>query len=124
MTSPYDLPPTRIGLGALLESKELAKRSFLDYRRFIQNHYDARSRDIGCTQPLLALPRRPGFSLYRLAPSSQLLGLPKTRLHRQGFTGIHQLILPIRCSDQSRDIDQPPTNIHHQEDPFNRHCSY
>src|SRR5438046_10076167 len=39
MTSPSD-PPARSGLGAALESKEPQKRSFLDYRRFIQNHYD------------------------------------------------------------------------------------
>src|SRR6059058_5932336 len=32
--------PTRAGLGGALESKEPRRRSFLDYRRFIQNHYD------------------------------------------------------------------------------------
>jgi SAM-dependent methyltransferase len=30
----------RSGLGGALESKEPGQRSFLDYRRFIQNHYD------------------------------------------------------------------------------------
>jgi len=40
MTSPSEPPPARAGLGAALESKEPQKRSFLDYRRFIQNHYD------------------------------------------------------------------------------------
>ena len=39
MSSPTD-PPARSGLGAALESKEPQQRSFLDYRRFIQNHYD------------------------------------------------------------------------------------
>lgn len=37
MTEPTD---SRSGLGAALESKEPQQRSFLDYRRFIQNHYD------------------------------------------------------------------------------------
>src|SRR5262249_40426378 len=32
--------PARAGLGSALESKEPRRRSFLDYRRFIQNHYD------------------------------------------------------------------------------------
>src|SRR5262245_64617067 len=32
--------PARVGLGGALESKEPRRRSFLDYRRFIQNHYD------------------------------------------------------------------------------------
>lgn len=31
---------TRTGLGAALESREPKRRSFLDYRRFIQHHYD------------------------------------------------------------------------------------
>src|ERR1700747_558949 len=35
-----DLPPQRPGLGGALESKEPQRRSFGDYRRFIQNHYD------------------------------------------------------------------------------------
>lgn len=33
-------PPTPRGLGAVLESKDPQKRSFHDYRRFIQHHYD------------------------------------------------------------------------------------
>ncbi len=32
--------PASSGLGRALESKEPARRSFLDYRRFIQGHYD------------------------------------------------------------------------------------
>src|SRR5437764_11328260 len=32
--------PGRGGLGAVLESKEPQRRSFSDYRRFIQQHYD------------------------------------------------------------------------------------
>jgi ubiquinone/menaquinone biosynthesis C-methylase UbiE len=32
--------PARKGLGALIESKEPKKRSFLDYRNFIKDHYD------------------------------------------------------------------------------------
>src|SRR5258708_38556560 len=31
---------TRSGLGSALESKEPRGRSFLDYRRFVQKHYD------------------------------------------------------------------------------------
>ncbi len=38
MTTPTDSP--RKGLGAALESAEPRRRSFLDYRRFIQGHYD------------------------------------------------------------------------------------
>ena len=33
-------PPQRTGLGAILESPDPQRRSFADYRRFIQNHYD------------------------------------------------------------------------------------
>src|SRR5258708_1901251 len=32
--------PRRRGLGAALESKQPSRRPFLDYRRFVQNHYD------------------------------------------------------------------------------------
>ena len=32
--------PARKGLGGLLESSEPRRRSFLNYRRFIQQHYD------------------------------------------------------------------------------------
>lgn len=37
---PESHAPTRPGLGGALESKEPRRRPFLDYRRFIQNHYD------------------------------------------------------------------------------------
>lgn len=42
MTSPADpgLPPVRSGLGGALESQEPRRRSFLDYRGFIRDHYD------------------------------------------------------------------------------------
>jgi len=40
MSTPPDTTPERTGLGAALESKEPQRRSFADYRRFIQNHYD------------------------------------------------------------------------------------
>src|SRR5438105_3296152 len=41
MTTPTDsAPPPAKGLGAALESAEPRRRSFLDYRRFIQGHYD------------------------------------------------------------------------------------
>lgn len=41
MTTPEPTPPSpRRGLGAVLESSEPRRRSFGDYRRFIQNHYD------------------------------------------------------------------------------------
>jgi SAM-dependent methyltransferase len=33
-------PPRRAGLKKALESKQQKRRSFLDYRRFVQNHYD------------------------------------------------------------------------------------
>jgi SAM-dependent methyltransferase len=32
--------PSRGGIGAMLESKDPQRRSFADYRRFIQHHYD------------------------------------------------------------------------------------
>jgi SAM-dependent methyltransferase len=35
-----DLPPASRGLRRALESKDPAKRSFADYRRFVQRHYD------------------------------------------------------------------------------------
>jgi SAM-dependent methyltransferase len=35
-----ETPPARSGLGGVLESKEPGRRSFADYRRFIQHHYD------------------------------------------------------------------------------------
>jgi len=38
VSTPSD--PPRSGLGGVLESKEPQRRSFLDYRTFIQNHYD------------------------------------------------------------------------------------
>src|SRR5438876_10470300 len=37
---PESAPLARAGLGGALESKEPRRRPFLDYRRFIQNHYD------------------------------------------------------------------------------------
>jgi SAM-dependent methyltransferase len=42
MTSSHEPtpPPARRGLGALLESPEPRRRSFGEYRRFIQGHYD------------------------------------------------------------------------------------
>jgi hypothetical protein len=41
MTSPDPAAPApRKGLGAALESREPRRRPFLDYRRFIQGHYD------------------------------------------------------------------------------------
>lgn len=43
MTPPHDNPtppPGHKGLVGVLESKEQDRRSFLDYRRFIQQHYD------------------------------------------------------------------------------------
>jgi SAM-dependent methyltransferase len=39
-TSPPELVEPRKGLGAALESAEPRRQSFLDYRRFIKNHYD------------------------------------------------------------------------------------
>src|SRR5437763_1083179 len=38
MSTPTNSP--RSGLGAVLESSEPRRRSFLDYRSFIRNHYD------------------------------------------------------------------------------------
>src|SRR5947208_13294975 len=43
MNSPSDPAPhtpARSGLGGVLESREPQRRPFLNYRRFIQNHYD------------------------------------------------------------------------------------
>jgi SAM-dependent methyltransferase len=42
MSSPPAPPPSRGGLTAALESREPRRRSFGDYRRFIQHHYDGR----------------------------------------------------------------------------------
>src|ERR1700720_3788407 len=39
-TDPAVSVPTRSGLGAALESREPQRRPFLNYRRFVQDHYD------------------------------------------------------------------------------------
>jgi SAM-dependent methyltransferase len=40
MTTSPTSPSARSGLGGVLESQEPRRRSFLDYRRFIRDHYD------------------------------------------------------------------------------------